>query len=336
MAMPRILFVGGGSVGHISPSVAVSEQLDADAHFICSPRKDDVPFLKINNASYTVLDAPRLSLHFLWKFPRALSQAKNILIQQQPDLVFSTGGYLSVPVCIAAKIKRIPIILLEPEVHTGLANRIMSLVATTKIRCSDVGYPIRKAVLSGSKERGLKTTGLSGDKPILLVMGGSQGAQVFNEIIERNLDKLLETFNIIHITGRDKKTSVKTRHGVSLQNGYFQTEFSTELLPDFYACADVALSRSGAGSVAELSAHGIATLFVPLHAAQKRNADTACETSPICRVVSQENLDTHLLSTLKELEAISQEAEAQKGEPEAARRIAEIIVQTLDHAKEDQ
>ena len=325
----KILFAGGGSIGHISPSVAVSEQLDAQAHFVCSPRKDDVPFLEINKKSYTVLDAPRLSVSFLWKFPRAVCASKKILKQQKPDLVFSTGGYLSAPVCIAAKLKGIPVILYEPEVKPGLANRVVSFLASTRITNHDVGYPIRKAVTHGSRERGLRETGLSGSRPILLVMGGSQGAKVFNDIVIKKLDEILETFDVIHITGKDKRISVETRDLASLQKRYFQTEFSSELLPDFYACADVALSRSGTGSVAELAANGIPAVFVPLHIAQRRNAERSQGI-----LLEESALDKKLIPTLKKVS--QQKKTAHELDSKAARLIAEIIVQTLDQAKEDQ
>lgn len=340
--MSNILFVGGGSLGHIAPSVAVWEELqklkpESTAHFVCSPRPDDAPFLEKYGLPYTVTNAPRLSVMFPLKFVGALKHAQKILDMQKPDLIFSKGGYVSLPLCFAASKRGIPIVMHESDAVSGRANRIVSRWADAictgfPSQYTHTGNPVRKAVTEGSREAGLRTTGLSGQKPILLIIGGSQGAEPINKAVENILKDLLLRCDIIHITGRGKKLNASA-------DGYFQIEFAMEELPDLYACADAALSRAGAGSIAELAANTIPTILVPIrgdgHDHQYKNTLAAKENGG-CIHLEQSDLDAKLLRTVHELVTDEEKRKEMSvsieklSSADAALQIAKIIAQTLD------
>ena len=353
----KILFVGGGSVGHIAPSVAVWDAVrlkrdDVQAHFVCSPRPDDAKFLRDNNLDHTVLDAPRASMSFPIRFLKAVKDAKRILEHQQPDVIFSKGSYISLPLCFAAKKKKVPIVMHESDSVSGYANRIVQRWAshtctgfpTTDNRqpTTHTGNPIRPDVTQGSKEEALKITGLDDSKPILLIMGGSQGAQAINDAVGSMLEDLLLRCNTIHITGRGKGMG---NLGNRELGNYYQTEFANEELKHFYAAADLAVSRAGAGSIAELAACSIPMILVPLrgvgHDHQYKNA-VAAERAGGCKHLEQSDLEKKLLSTVHTL--ITDEGTLDEmskklvelAKPDAASQIAEIVLQTLDSTRGDE
>lgn len=357
----KILFVGGGSIGHIAPSVAVWEEIqktaraylpagqNVEAHFVCSPRPDDAKFLEDNQLEYSILDAPRLSLMFPFKLMGAIKNAKKILHDQHPDLIFSKGSYISLPLCIAAKKKGIPIVLQDSDSVPGRANMIVSKWAdhictgfptTTDNRqpTTFTGNPLRPNITNGSKQEALRITGFDGSKPILLIMGGSQGALSVNETIEKQIDDVLLRCDIIHITGRGKAT------GIPQSSHYYQTEFVNEELVHFYAAADAAVSRAGANAIAELAANTIPTILIPLrgvgHDHQYKNAQVASQHG--CIHLEQSNMHTDLLKTVHALitDKKRQEEMSEKiqelAQPDAALQIAKIILQTLDSGPRDQ
>ena len=353
----NILFVGGGSVGHIAPSVAVWEALcdhDDDhivqAHFICSSRPDDAAFLKENNLPYTIFDAPLLSGLYPLHLIGALRTVRKILDEHNPDIIFSKGGYVSLPLCYEAKKRDIPIILHESDSVMGYANRIVARWAAhictgfpneqTNKRINELthtGNPFRKAITQGSKEEALTITGFHGRKPILLVMGGSQGAQAINEIIISQLDDLLLHYDIIHITGRGKSSVMSHQSSVTddrlpITDHYYSTEFATSDLPHFYAAADLAMSRAGAGSIVELSANRIPSILIPLkgvgHNHQVRNAEVAEKGGGFLHV-DQDDLAAQLLATLDTMRA-HPAPRLSAAMPDPALQIAKIILKTLD------
>ncbi|PIR54506.1 hypothetical protein COU75_00445 [Candidatus Peregrinibacteria bacterium CG10_big_fil_rev_8_21_14_0_10_42_8] len=342
--MLKILFVGGGSVGHIAPAIAVWEELKklsphTSAHFVCSPRPDDSAFLTKHKLPYSVLDAPRLSVLYPLRIIHAVRAAKKIVFTFKPDCIFSKGGYVSIPICFVAKQLHIPIILHESDTVSGYANRIVSRWAT-KIctgfpsKHTVTGNPLRKNITKGSKEEGLNISGLDGHKPILLVIGGSQGAEALNNAVVQNLDDLLLRCDVLHITGRGKLSKIT-------KDGYYSAEFADSELRHFYACSTVALSRAGAGSISELSANGIPTILVPLrkvgHDHQYKNAVASVKDGG-CMCLEQTLLQKKLVSTVHSLIADDEKRAAMSkkirmfSHPDAALQIAKIIVQTLDKA----
>ncbi|MBM3230835.1 glycosyltransferase [Candidatus Peregrinibacteria bacterium] len=325
--MHTVLFVGGGSVGHIAPSIAVWEALssmrkDVTAHFVCSTRSTDAPYLRHLGLPFTPLDAPRIGVSLLLKGVRALCAAQKILERQMPDVVFSTGGYVSAPLIIAAWQKKIPVMLLEPEALPGKTNRLLGRFAVKTYR----GTPVRSCMTRGSRERGRTIAGVREGRPVLLVMGGSQGAEAINRCIFGLTHELLQTMDIIHITGAGKLPA-NVQGGNT--PGYCAMEFANEELPHFYAAADVTVSRAGASSIAELAANGIPSVLVPLHRAQHANALRAHDTNAHFVVCPQVEMQEHLAPLI--LSLLGKRVHGTHGtDGQDSRHISEIISQCLD------
>lgn len=323
-----MLFVGGGSLGHIVPSIAVWEALQDErgnlhAYFVCSPSTLDTDFLEKHQLPFGTINAPRLGLSFLWKFWKAARQSKEIIKAVQPSVVFSKGGYVSVPICYAAKKAGIPIVLHESDAVVGRANKLIADLATKTCH----GAPVRKCVTEGSEKTGYELTGFNKDKPILLIIGGSQGARDVNQAVTDQLDTLLEEFQIIHITGHGKQTTAP-------KAGYYAVEFADAELPHLYAIATVAISRAGAGATAELAANGIPTVLVPLrgvgHDHQQKNAEALSQSS-LFTVLQQSELSSKLTPTLRAMSNINdQSASTKKPTKNAAQEIAKIVLEVLD------
>ena len=334
-----ILFVGGGSVGHIAPSVAVWRALQSShpewgAHFVCADREDDRKFLEKESLEYTSTHAPRLSLTFPLQFWKAYKEAKAILDQVQPAAVFSKGGYVSVPLCFAAHRSGIPIVLHESDAVGGRANQLVARWATTVCKGFEIGNPIRPEMTQGSREEGLRLTGFAGQRPILLVTGGSQGAESINQIICTLLPKILEHMDVIHICGRGKTRA-------EVQEGYWAREFAQQELAHFYAVADIAVSRAGASNITELAGNGIPSIIVPLrgvgHDHQQKNAE-AVERQGGCILLQQTVLEEQLIDTVSMLlqqpstvENLSEGIQSFYN-PNAAESIAREIEKILAHS----
>ncbi|OGJ60678.1 hypothetical protein A3C37_02025 [Candidatus Peribacteria bacterium RIFCSPHIGHO2_02_FULL_53_20] len=343
--MSTILFAGGGTLGHIIPAVAVARELqkqhpDISVHFVCSPR-GEAAFLEKEHLPHTILDAPRMSWNFPWKFFRAYKQSCALLRSINPSVIFSKGGYIAVPVCIAAHRMKIPIILHESDAVMGRANRLIAKMAThvclgfpikvasCKLQKSDsatcnlqlsfTGNPLRSEITRGSREAGLRLTGFSGTRPILLIMGGSQGAQAINEWTAAHLQELTSVCDVIHLTGKgraeghkDQGPRAQADSGMRVDVAplrpcalaYFPLDFAHKELADLYACSDIAMSRAGAGSIAELAGNGIPTILIPLrgvaHDHQVFNAKSLLEREAAL-LVTQNEMDKKLMNMLKQL-----------------------------------
>lgn len=346
----HFLFVSGGSGGHLSPLVAVYRSLmemqpDADVRFICSDRAEDAAYLQKEGITPAlILPRPKKNILLPWIFFSDVRRASRFIKEWKPDVVFTKGAAVSVPVCYAAHRKKIPIVLHESDAVMGNANRIIARWAkkiclgfpthyrTTALPHSVVtGNPLRPNINSGSREEGLRLTGLDGKKPILLIMGGSQGAQAINEAIIKHIDALLQSVDIIHLTGKGKT-------GAAKRPGYYSQEFALEELPHLYAAASLALSRAGAGSIGELAANAKPTILVPIrglaHDHQMRNATVAQENGG-CIILLQTELDEKLIDVIRELSRDTPRlTEISKtirtlDKPQASRQIAGIIVECV-------
>lgn len=215
----------------------------------------------------------------IFKVPVGIFQAQKILREFKPDVVFSKGGFVSVPVVIAAGLMGVPVILHESDAVPGLANRICARYAK-KIcisfeeskayllkygsRVVFTGNPVRKSILNGDAEAGYKFTGLDKFRPVVLIMGGSQGAMQINDLVRAGLDELLKKFQIVHIRGRGNLD-------ISLhKNGYAQYEYLDEQLKDIYAMCELIVTRGGANSLAEIALLKKKALIIPLGTAASR------------------------------------------------------------------
>lgn len=206
--------------------------------------------------------------------PIGILQARRILKKFKPDKVFSKGGYVSVPVVIAARMLKIPVILHESDLSPGLANRISARFADKicvsfkeskkyfqKKEVIVTGNPVRQLIFNGGKENGFKLTGFDSDKPIVLVMGGSSGAQELNDLVYSSLPVLLRHCHVAHITGRGKGGLDNIKGKLK---GYKQFEYLNDELADLYAITDLVVTRAGANTLAEISALGLPSVLVPL------------------------------------------------------------------------
>ncbi len=358
--MFRVLFCGGGSLGHLTPSVAVWETLqekrrESKAFFVSSARSEDRLFLKGLHLPSLPIHAPKVQwgmrmLLFPILFPLACLEALCILLFFRPHVIFSKGGYVSVPVCLMGRLLFRPIVLHESDRIMGRANRFLLRLAchlcigspqkeilngdlATKIGLpvTATGNPIRKNILEGSTDGGRRVTGFSGKRPVILIIGGSQGSQALNTAVQEDLEELLTVCDIVHITGRDKL-------GSKMHARYLQREVFFEELQHLYALADVVISRAGAGAIAELSAVGKATVLVPIpNLASHHQEENArfLELAGAVIVLSQEQLHEELVPTVKML-LTDPERRRTLGErfhtfavPDAAESIANILRETV-------
>lgn len=307
----RVLFVGGGSIGHVAPCVAVwralqSRHPEATALFVCSTRTGDKKFLDEENLRSVALTPRRLSV---LNFPVSFVRSLLLLRRFRPDVVFSKGGATSVPVALAAAVCRIPVVAHESDAVSGRATALIARIAAvvchgfprkSGLPATSVftGNPVRPEVREGSRERGMVLTNVGKDRPVLLVLGGSQGASALNEAIVRHANDLLRVVDIVHLTGEGKSGA-----GENVR-GYWSRSFAHADLPHLYALSTIALSRAGAGALSELAANGIPTILVPLrglaHDHQAINASVAAACGG-CVVLEQDRLDRDLVPLVTRL-----------------------------------
>ena len=313
-----IILTGGGTAGHVTPNLALLPGLRArgfEVRYIGSyegiekqmAEKAGLPYDGIASGKFRrSLDLKNISdVGHVFKGAR---EAVSLLRTYKPDIVFSKGGYVSVPVVKAAKKLGIPVIIHESDMTPGLANKLC-FSSANKVCCNFPetvrmlpkdkavlsGSPIRAELLSGDREKGLRFAGLSGEKPVLLMIGGSLGALKLNVALREALPELLKRFDVIHLTGKGKLDE-------SLKGtpGYVQYEFISDELPDLFAAADVVFSRAGANAICEILALRKPNLLVPLPKEESRgdqilNADSF-EKQGFSKVIRQADLTAQVLT----------------------------------------
>lgn len=278
--MKKIIFTGGGTGGHIIPNLAVIDELIGKANLFYIGtngiektltanyvEKKQLTFFEIEAYKFKrKLTFENLILPF--RLLKSISQARKILKQIKPDIVFSKGGYVSLPIVIAAKRLKIPCVLHESDITMGLANKLskryVTKIFTTfphaaknckKAVC--IGSPIRKSIYQGSKTAGLQTMGFDGKRKIITVIGGSQGAKNLNKAIFDNAEVFAKTFDIFVICGKGKANQHKdTKH--------LHTAEYINNINDIYAATDYVISRAGSNAVCELIALTKPCILVPL------------------------------------------------------------------------
>ncbi|WP_315070682.1 undecaprenyldiphospho-muramoylpentapeptide beta-N-acetylglucosaminyltransferase [uncultured Clostridium sp.] len=278
----KIIMTGGGTAGHVTPNLALIPKLKEkgfEIKYIGSIdgiekeiiNKNDIPFFGISCGKLRrYFDIKNFTDPF--KIMKGIVQALKILSKEKPDVIFSKGGFVAVPVVIAASMKKIPVVAHESDMTPGLANKLSApfcdkLCVTFRESLNYVkgkkgvltGSPIREEILHGDKIKGKKICNFNDDKEILLIMGGSLGSKLINEEIRGILDKLLKKFNLIHICGKGNLD-----RNLINKNGYKQFEYVSEELPDLMKAADYMISRAGANSIFEFLALKKPTLLIPL------------------------------------------------------------------------
>lgn len=247
-----------------------------DVHYIGT--RDGMERQLVQGIPYHPIRAGKLRRYLDWRNitdpVRTVSgyfDAKKVLRELQPSVVFCKGGFVSVPVAYAAHSLRIPIILHESDYSPGLANRLcapkadkicLSFDANTDQyggRAVVTGSPVRRELLRGDRQKGLAFCGLGGLAPVLLIMGGSQGAASLNAAVDACLDSILKDFSVIHLRGKGNLNET-----LQCKKNYAQFEYVSREMPDLFAAADIALSRAGANALFEFLALKKPSLLVPL------------------------------------------------------------------------
>ena len=277
----KILLTGGGTAGHVTPNLALLPPLWAEGFevvYMGSRNGVEKTLLENEGVPYYGVSAGKLRRYLskqnisdAFQVLKGIGEAKKLMKKIQPDLVFSKGGFVAVPVVLAAKKCGVPVIIHESDMSPGLANRLA--LPAARVVCTNfpetaerlgekavyTGTPIRAGLFDGKRERGLALCGFTGEKPVLMMMGGSSGAQKLNEILRSALPLLLPRFDVVHLCGKGNRDE-----NLAGMAGYFQLEYADRELPDLFAATDLMLSRAGANAIAELLALHKPSLLVPL------------------------------------------------------------------------
>lgn len=280
--MKKIVMTGGGTAGHVTPNIALFDSLQKDGyeiHYIGSYEGIEKGLIEDKKIPYYGISSGRFRRYRSWKnltdpfrVLHGFFQARRLLGRIRPNVVFSKGGFVSVPVVMAAKTRHIPVIIHESDLTPGLANKL-AMPSATKVCCNFpetlpylpkekavlTGSPIRQELLHGNKQAAKDFCGFTGDLPILMVMGGSIGSVYINNAIRGCIDTLLTKYQIIHLCGKGNiDESLKDK------KGYAQFEYISENLPDLFAAADLVVARAGANSICELLALHKPNILIPL------------------------------------------------------------------------
>ena len=315
--MKKIVLTGGGTAGHVTPNLALLPRLKEEGYEIAYigsydgiekklVTDFDIPYTGIATGKFRrYLDVKNLTDPF--RVVKGFGEARKFLKEYKPDVVFSKGGFVSVPVVRAAASLGIPCIIHESDMTPGLANKLC-IPAATKVCCNFpetlkmlpegkavlTGSPIREELTQGNKLEGLNLCGFTANKPVILVMGGSQGAANVNKAVRDALPRLLEDFQIVHLCGKDKMDNLLLN-----TPGYKQFEYIKSELKDLFAMADIVISRAGANAICELLALKKPNILIPLPASSSRgdqllNANSV-EAQGFSIVITEDDLTTDLL-----------------------------------------
>lgn len=273
---------GGGTAGHVTPNIALFDSLQKDGyeiHYIGSYEGIEKGLIEDKKIPYYGISSGKFRRYRSWKnltdpfrVLHGFFQARRLLGRIRPNVVFSKGGFVSVPVVMAAKTRHIPVIIHESDLTPGLANKL-AMPSATKVCCNFpetlpylpkekavlTGSPIRQELLHGNKQAAKDFCGFTDDLPILMVMGGSIGSVYINNAIRGCIDTLLTKYQIIHLCGKGNiDESLKDK------KGYAQFEYISENLPDLFSAADLVVARAGANSICELLALHKPNILIPL------------------------------------------------------------------------
>ena len=315
--MKRIVLTGGGTAGHVTPNLALLPHLrgkGCEINYIGSYEGIEKGLIEAAGVKYYGISSGKLRRYFdfknfsdPFKVLKGFFEARKLLKKLKPDVVFSKGGFVAVPVVLAAKTRRIPCIIHESDITPGLANKICIPMAkkvcanfpeTMKYLPEDkavlTGTPIREELFKGSKIAGLDFCGFTANKPVIMIVGGSTGAAALNTAVRDLLPTLLRDYQIIHLCGKGK--AAEEYNNIE---GYRQFEYISKEMKDLFAAADLVISRAGANSICELLALRKPHILIPLSAAASRgdqilNAESF-EHQGFSYVLQEENLTNDTL-----------------------------------------
>ncbi|WP_067840727.1 undecaprenyldiphospho-muramoylpentapeptide beta-N-acetylglucosaminyltransferase [Amphibacillus sediminis] len=351
MKKKQIVLTGGGTAGHVMVNLAIIPILQQDGwkiDYIGSKNGIERELIEqVEGVNYHPISTGKLRRYMSienfkdpFKVLNGIRQTLGILRRTKPQVIFSKGGFVSVPVLIAARFKRVPAVIHESDITPGLANKLAmpfakKILATfpetlkylPEDKASWIGAVVRSELFKGDYKRGLRFANLTEGKPVIMIMGGSAGAQRINEAVRAQLDQLLETHHIIHICGKDN-----VDHSIN-RFGYQQFEYVNQELPDLLAATDIVISRAGANAIFEFLALQKPMLLIPLSRQASRgdqilNAE-AFKKQGYAQVLFEEDLnETSFLQAVKQL--VDSETEIKQKMVEYQRQDAtERVIETI-------
>ena len=279
--MKKIVLTGGGTAGHVTPNLALIPRLQDDGwevHYIGAANSAEAALIgKVSGVQFYTVSVGKLRRYFdlknfsdPFRVIKGIAQATGIIRRIKPNVVFSKGGFVSVPVVYGAKLNGVPVVIHESDMTPGLANKLCApfakaecctfpeAVKYAKGKGVHTGTPIRPEILAGDKRGGLSRFGFSDSRPVLMVMGGSSGAQAINAAVREALPRLTENFQVLHLCGKGNLNP-----GLAGMENYVQVEYLDEEMADAYACADIIVSRAGSNALCEILAARKPALLIP-------------------------------------------------------------------------
>ncbi len=320
----RIVLTGGGTAGHVTPNIALLPGLKEKGYeifYIGSYEGIERKLIEDQGITYYGVATGKFRRYFdpknftdPFRVLKGNREAKKILKELKPDIVFSKGGFVSVPVVKAAASLKIPCIIHESDMTPGLANKICFPLAK-KVCCNFpettsllpenkaclTGSPIRQELLEGDRQKGLELCGFDESKPVIMIIGGSQGSAAINQAVRDALPKLLGTYQIVHLCGKEKVDNL-----LLTKPGYKQFEYLTDELRDIFAIADIVVSRAGSNAINELLTLRKPNILIPLPSHISRGDQIlnakSFEEQGFSKVIDEDNLITRLfVDTINEL-----------------------------------
>ncbi|MBQ3585037.1 MAG: undecaprenyldiphospho-muramoylpentapeptide beta-N-acetylglucosaminyltransferase [Lachnospiraceae bacterium] len=308
----KIILTGGGTAGHVTPNMALIPGLKKhgfEIKYVGSYDGIEKKLIEEIGVDYEGISSGKLRRYLSaknltdpFRVVKGYSEAKKIMKEYAPDIVFSKGGFVSVPVVLAAKKYKIPVIIHESDMTPGLANKLSISAAHTI--CHNfpetaqylpngksllTGSPIREELRSGDKLSGLTMCGFHSNKPVIMIIGGSLGAASVNQAVRDSLDELLKKYQVVHLCGKGKMDE-------SLNNisGYKQFEYIKSELKDLFAMTDLVISRAGANAICEIVALRKPNVLIPLSAKASRGDQilnaASFKNQGFSEVIEEENL----------------------------------------------
>ena len=284
----KVLFTGGGTAGHVTPNLALIKALSSrgvGCVYIGSYTGIEAQLLETTDVPYFAISSGKWRRYFSWanfldpfRILMGVVKACFLVVKLKPDVVFSKGGYVAVPVVVAARVFRVPVICHESDITPGLANRICfpfaekicvnfpaSLAMVPVSKGVLTGTPVRSSLIDGQAQRARDLMSIKADVPVLLVFGGSLGAVAINRQVRQVLAVLCERWFVVHVVGAGNIDSA-----LKPRPRYVQLEFVQEGFGDLLAAADIVVARAGANSIYELLVTRKPHLLIPLTAVQSR------------------------------------------------------------------
>ncbi len=314
----KIVLTGGGTGGHVTPNLAMVprlRELGFEISYIGSYDGIEKKLVTEAGLPYYGISSGKLRRYFSMKnftdpfrVLKGMREAKKLMKKLDPDVVFSKGGFVSVPVVFAAKKRKIPVVIHESDMTPGLANKL-ALPKATRVCCNFpetrdtfpegkatvTGTPIRPELFTGDADKGAAFCGFNREKPVILVMGGSTGAASVNKAIHEALPILTKDYQIVHLAGKGKTDPSKDG-----TPGYAQYEYISEELPDIFALADLVISRAGANAICEFLALKKPNILIPLSKRASRGDQilnaASFEKSGYSKVLQDEEVTTESLT----------------------------------------